>query len=91
MLGLLDGTKEDLYNAEEFVGGEMGGGKWMRQGDLKAVMVPEPYGSGVWQLFDVAKDPGETKDLSEGMPEKLENLKRAWDQYAKAVGVVPPE
>jgi len=37
---------------------------------------------GEWQLFDVVKDPGESKDLSESMPEKLETLKTAWDQYA---------
>ena len=43
------------------------------------------------KLYDVVKDPGEAKDLSQAMPEKLEALKAAWDQYAKDVGVVPPE
>lgn len=90
MLGLLDGTKEAIYDSAEFVGGEMGGGKWMRQGDYKAVMVPAPYGSGMWQLFNVAEDPGESKDLSNGMPERLEDLKAAWDVYAADVGVVLP-
>ncbi len=89
MVGLLDGTKETIYGDTEFVGGEMGGDKWMRQGDFKAVQVSVPFGSGEWQLFDVVKDPGESKDLSQSMPEKLETLKTAWDQYAKNVGVVP--
>ena len=89
MVGLLDGTKETIYGDTEFVGGEMGGDKWMRQGDFKAVQVSVPFGSGEWQLFDVVKDPGESKDLSQSMPEKLEALKTAWDQYAKNVGVVP--
>jgi arylsulfatase A-like enzyme len=69
----------------------MAGGKWMRQGDFKAVMVPKPYGTGVWQLFNVADDPGEAKDLSEVMPDKLKTLIAAWDRYAKEVGVVLPE
>jgi arylsulfatase len=43
------------------------------------------------QHFNVAKDPGEASDLSELMPEKLEMLKNAWNQYAKDVGVVPRE
>ncbi len=90
MLGLLDGTKEVIYDSAEFVGGEIGGGKWMRQGDYKAVMVPAPYGSGGWQLFNVAEDPGEAKDLSEGMPARLEDLMAAWDAYAAEVGVVLP-
>ena len=42
-------------------------------------------------LFDVAEDPGEAKDLSKSMPDRLEVLKAAWDRYAKDVGVVPPE
>jgi arylsulfatase len=91
MRGLLDGTKETVYGSKEFVGGEMGGGKWMRQGDLKAVMVPAPYGTAVWQLFDVAEDPGEANDLSKLMPDRLETLKAAWDRYAADVGVVLPE
>jgi arylsulfatase A-like enzyme len=91
MVGLLDGTKEAIYDGTEFVGGEMGGGKWMRQGDFKAVMVPEPYGTGEWRLYDVVKDPGEAKDLSAAMPDKLKTLKAAWDRYAKNVGVVLPE
>jgi arylsulfatase len=91
MLGLLDDTKETHYGPTELVGGEMGGGRWMRQGDLKAVMIPEPYGSGVWQLFDVAQDPGETADLSKQMPDQLAALTAAWDAYAKDVGVVLPE
>jgi arylsulfatase len=69
----------------------MGGGKWMRQGNFKAVMIPKPYGTGVWQLFNVVEDPGEAKDLSKLMPDKLKTLKAAWDRYAKDVGVVLPE
>ena len=91
MLGLLDGSKKAIYGDEEFVGGEMGNGKWMRQGDFKAVMVPKPYGTGVWKLFNVVEDPGEANDLSSAMPEKLDTLKAAWDQYAADVGVILAE
>jgi len=88
MVGLLDGTKKSIYGEKEFVGGEMGNGKWMRQGDFKAVMVPKPYGTGDWRLFNVVADPGEANDLSKAMPDKLETLKAAWEQYATDVGVV---
>lgn len=91
MAGMLDGTKKAIYSADEFVGGEMGGGKWMRQGDFKAVMIPKPFGTGEWQLFNVVKDPGEAKDLSAAMPDKLEILKAAWERYAQEVGVVLPK
>jgi len=91
MVGLLDGTKKAIYGEKEFVGGEMGGGKWMRQGDFKAVMVPALYGTGKWRLHDVVKDPGEAKDLSASMPDKLKTLQAAWDRYAKDVGVILPQ
>ena len=91
MLGLLDGSKKCMYGPDEFVGGEMRGGKWMRRGDLKAVMVPKPYGTGEWRLHNVANDPGEANDLSKQMPDKLKTLTAAWDKYAKDVGVILPE
>jgi arylsulfatase len=89
IFGLLSGTQETVYGDDEFIGGEMMDGKWMRQGDLKAVLIPVPDGPGEWRLFNVAEDPGEANDLSAEMPEKLEELKAAWDRYADEVGVVP--
>lgn len=91
ILGLLDSSKNAVYDKDEFVGGEMGNGKWMRQGAFKAVMVPKPYGTGEWRLFNVVDDPGEANDLSKEMPEKLEKLKVAWKQYADEVGVILAE
>ena len=90
MVELLSGAKEAIYSDADFVGGEMGDGKWMRQGAFKAVSVPPPYGTGAWQLFNVVDDPGEANDLSKAMSDKLDSLKSAWDRYAKDVGVVPP-
>jgi arylsulfatase len=88
MIGVLSGDETVLYGRDEPVGAEMAGGKWLRQGDYKAVMVPPPFGQGEWQLFNLAKDPGETDDLSRTHPQKLEALKTAWKQYADEVGVV---
>ena len=86
--GVLSGDVNEVYSSNEPVGAEMGGGKWLRMGDYKAVQVPPPYGQGEWQLFNLSKDPGETDDLSNRNPEKMEELKSAWKQYADDVGVV---
>jgi arylsulfatase A-like enzyme len=88
LAGVLSASQEEIYSPGEFVGGEMDNGMWMRQGDYKAVLVAEPYGCGEWQLYNVAADPGETKDIAKEQPEMLEKLKAAWDQYATDVGVV---
>ncbi len=86
--GVLTGSTKAVYEGNDLVGGEMQNGKWMRQGDLKAVSVSPPYGSGTWHLYDVVTDPGETHDLSQQEPEKLEQLKAAWNRYADEVGIV---
>jgi arylsulfatase len=88
MVGILNGSDSEIYSDQEFVGGEMGDGKWMRQGAFKAVSVAKPYGTGQWKLFNVEVDPGEANDLASEMPEKLEELKAAWAEYAADVGVV---
>jgi arylsulfatase len=66
----------------------MQNGKWMRQGDFKAVSVAKPYGTGDWHLYNVVNDPGETHDLAKEQPEMLKKLREAWNRYAEDVGVV---
>jgi len=86
--GVMSGVKQDTYAKDAVIGGEMLGGKWMRRGDYKAVLVAKPMGPGAWRLYNTVKDPGETADLSTAHPEILEALTSAWDQYAKETGVV---
>ena len=86
--GVLTGSKNAVYGADDLVGGEMQNGKWMRQGDFKAVSVAPPYGTGIWHLYNIADDPGETHDLAKEQPETLKKLQEAWDHYADDVGVV---
>jgi arylsulfatase len=69
----------------------MQNGKWMRQGDLKAVSVAPPYGPGKWHLYNLADDPGETRDLAKEQPETLDRLIAAWNRYADNVGIVLTE
>ncbi len=89
--GILAGTSDEVYDEDDFVGGEMLNGKWMRQSDFKAVSVSPPYGAGTWHLYNLANDPGETRDLAQSNPEKLSQLQAAWEKYADDVGVVLTE
>ena len=91
LAGVLSGSQEDTYARDALIGGEMINGKWMRKGDYKAVLVAKPFGPGEWRLYDTARDPGETADLSAEHPAILKDLKAAWDRYAKDVGVVLSE
>jgi arylsulfatase len=91
LTGVTSGSQENTYAKDVSIGGEMINGKWMRKGDYKAVLVAKPFGPATWQLFNTIEDPGETRDLSKEKPAMLEELKRAWDRYAKDVGVVSME
>jgi arylsulfatase len=91
MVPLTSGTGTEIYGPDDLVGGEMAGGKWMRQGSLKAILVPMPYGDGSWELYDVVVDPGETNNLAAEKPEALQALVVAWEEYAENVGVVPAQ
>ncbi len=91
LTGVFSGASSEVYGPKDLIGGEMLNGKWMRQGDYKAVSVAKPYGTGTWNLFNVAEDPGETRDLSDEMPDLLKDLQAAWDRYADEVGVVAAE
>ena len=53
--------------------------------------MPPPYGNGNWQLYDLAADPREADDLAAEMPQKVEELRTLWDEYAKDNGVVLPD
>ena len=88
LAGVTSGSQENTYAKDALIGGEMMNGKWLRKGDYKAVLVAKPFGPATWQLFNVTEDPGETRDLSKEQPAILKELKAAWDQYAKDVGVV---
>ncbi|MHC5114260.1 MAG: arylsulfatase [Planctomycetota bacterium] len=91
MVDLLAGRRSKLYGDDDVIAGELGNGKWVRRGDFKAVFVAPPYGTGAWQLFDLEKDPGETRDLADDRPRLLRELRAAWDAYAEDVGVVLAE
>ena len=89
--GVLAGSAEVVYGDDDVIAGELDNNKWVRIGRYKALSVPAPYGDETWQLFDVVSDPGETRNLAAEQPEKLAELRAAWDAYAEDVGVVPYE
>jgi len=61
-----------------------------RKGDWKVIRLPQPYGNGEWQLYDLAADPGEINDLSSDFPERAGALAKTWEDYAISNGVIQP-
>ena len=60
------------------------GNKGIRIGDWKLVN----ENGGEFELYDLAKDRGETKNLIKAHPEVAAKLETQWKDYAKEIGVV---
>ncbi len=98
LAGLLHGGASDTDNPRS-LGWELFGRRAVRQGQWKAVYMNQPSvarGSGTgaahWQLFDLARDPGETTDLAGEHPDTLRELEKWWESYEVDNGVIaiPP-
>ena len=56
----------------------------LRAGDWKIVRQPgRRSGSNGWELFNLAEDISETRDLAAERPEKLEELQAAWESISQ--------
>ncbi len=76
---------------DRVTGIELLGKRAIRSGNWKLVHMPEPYGIGDWQLFNVKDDITESRDLSAEYPEKVAELKVHWDAYADKNKVIIPD
>lgn len=84
----LKGEKDYVHDDETVTGWELFAQQAIRKGKYKALFIPKPMGPDRWQLFDLSKDPGETKDLAGVEGEKLDEMLDHWTQYVAETGLV---
>lgn len=89
---ILEGEAEAVYGAEDAFALEVSGTVALYRGNWKLTRAPAPFGDGEWHLFDIASDPGETKDMASDKPELLADMLAEYETYANEVGVyeLPP-
>ena len=87
-VGMLEGRTQSPRTSDDWLGWELFGNRAIRLGDWKISWLYQPLGTGGWQLFNLAQDPGEENDLSAEFPEKETELIALWDQYVATNGVV---
>src|SRR6185436_915096 len=64
MNGVLTGAAAQVRDANTPVGIEVSGNSALFRGDYKLVRNTPRYGDGVWRLYNITSDPGETHDLA---------------------------
>jgi arylsulfatase len=88
LLPYLNGETQIVHTDATATGWELFGRCAIRRGDWKALLLPPPDGPGIWQLYDLSRDPGETNDLASAEPERLAGLIADWNQYVEETGVL---
>jgi arylsulfatase A-like enzyme len=74
---------------DDAIGYELSGDEALYRGDLKLTRGLPPLGDGRWRLYDLAADPGETRDLAPERPELVARLRAEYDAWAREHGVLP--
>jgi arylsulfatase len=88
-VSMLAGESDSPRGPEDWVGFEFLGMRALRQGDWKLLWLHEPVGIADWQLFNLAEDPAELRDLSDQYPEKKQQLLASWDAYVDQFNIIP--
>jgi len=85
---LIHGEIDSVYHADETIGMEAAGQCVLYKGDVKLVRNGRPYGDGVWRMYNLANDPGETIDLSKSSPKLFAEMIRHYSDYTDKYGVL---
>lgn len=87
---LLNEPGQDTHEYMYWEFHELGGRQAIRQGDWKLIKLNVKQTESLKvELYDVAVDPGEKKDLSKEFPEKVEELSRLIDKAHRPNSVFP--
>jgi arylsulfatase A-like enzyme len=87
---MLASQTDSPRTAQDYLAWEIFGNRAVRQGQWKIRWEFKPLGKGDWELFDLAADPSERKDLAAQHPDKVKAMVALWDDYAKRNNVVLP-
>jgi len=87
---VLAGQVESPRTEQDYLAWEIFGNRAVRQEDWKLRWEYKPLGKGDWELFNLATDPAERKDLAGERPDKVQELISLWDSYVRGNNVILP-
>ncbi|NDV12566.1 arylsulfatase [Crenobacter caeni] len=87
---LLAGKTESPRTEQDYLAWEIFGNRAVRQGEWKIRWQYKPFGSESWELYNLASDPAERKNLAAANPDKLKAMTSLWESYARENNVILP-
>lgn len=76
------------HTDEEPIGVEAAGHSALFKGKIKLIRNVRPLGDGIWRLYDLSSDPGETNDISQSHPVLFAEMIRHYADYTDQMGVI---
>jgi arylsulfatase/uncharacterized sulfatase len=83
LMPLITGEVDRVYEESDSVGYELAGHAALFQGDYKLLFTRGALGDGQWHLYDIVRDPGETRDLAALKPARLQTMLSAYQRYVR--------
>ena len=84
LVPLLQGSASAVRRPGQPLGYELSGNSALFKDHLKLVRNMPPLGDGLWHLYDLGQDPGETQDLSIRLPKEFATMQADYAAYEKA-------
>jgi arylsulfatase/uncharacterized sulfatase len=88
LMPVITGDATRVRRPDEILGYELSGNRALFKGDYKLVSNLTPVGDGQWHLYNIVKDPGETQDLQQELPDLFLSMQADYAKWAKANGVL---
>ncbi|MEO0817877.1 MAG: arylsulfatase [Pseudomonadota bacterium] len=88
LLPVLLGEVDSAYAPDDVRAMEVSGNSALYKGDYKITRSMPPVGDGQWRLYNMASDPGETRDISGEEPTVFEDLRSEYAAFAADAGVL---
>lgn len=89
LLPLVRGESVSVHAPNKAIGYELAGNSAVFQNHYKLLRNLPPAGDNQWHLYDLSRDPGETTDLREQLPELYAQLQEEYRKYEEEAGVLP--
>ena len=87
LMPVLSGQADQVYGESDAMPFEVSGTSALYRGNWKITRTPPPFHDGVWRLYDLSVDPGETNDLAAENPELFADMRAEYERYANEAGV----